>query len=95
MFEIADIFLILIFVPDLTGPAPSWVYFCFGLGMWLYSTFDNVDGKQARRTNSSSPLGELFDHGCDALNCIVGALVQAAALGTGISYTTLLMSFLS
>ncbi|TYH27573.1 hypothetical protein ES288_A02G078100v1 [Gossypium darwinii] len=25
------------------------------------------DGKQARRTNSSSPLGELFDHGCDAL----------------------------
>ena len=26
-------------------------------------TFDAVDGKQARRTNSSSPLGELFDHG--------------------------------
>ncbi|KAK5826283.1 hypothetical protein PVK06_021200 [Gossypium arboreum] len=25
------------------------------------------DGKQARRTNSSSPLGELFDHGRDAL----------------------------
>ncbi|KAF6166342.1 hypothetical protein GIB67_015888 [Kingdonia uniflora] len=32
-------------------------------------TFDAVDGKQARRTNSSSPLGELFDHGCDALAC--------------------------
>ncbi|RVX06176.1 Choline/ethanolaminephosphotransferase 1 [Vitis vinifera] len=31
--------------------------------------FDAVDGKQARRTNSSSPLGELFDHGCDALAC--------------------------
>jgi len=28
---------------------------------------DNLDGKQARRTNSSSPLGELFDHGCDSL----------------------------
>ena len=26
-------------------------------------TFDAVDGKQARRTSSSSPLGELFDHG--------------------------------
>jgi phosphatidylglycerophosphate synthase len=34
-------------------------------------TFDAVDGKQARRTNSSSPLGELFDHGCDALACAV------------------------
>lgn len=29
---------------------------------------DAIDGKQARRTNSSSPLGELFDHGCDSLS---------------------------
>jgi phosphatidylglycerophosphate synthase len=29
----------------------------------ILQTFDAVDGKQARRTNSSSPLGELFDHG--------------------------------
>ncbi|CAL5421465.1 unnamed protein product [Camellia sinensis] len=36
-------------------------------------TFDAVDGKQARRTSSSSPLGELFDHGCDALAfCVLG-----------------------
>ena len=28
---------------------------------------DAVDGKQARRTGSSSPLGQLFDHGCDAV----------------------------
>lgn len=26
-----------------------------------YSTLDNVDGKQARRTGTSSPLGELFE----------------------------------
>jgi ethanolaminephosphotransferase len=51
--------------------------------MWLYSTFDNVDGKQARRTKTSSPLGELFDHGCDALNTATGALMQAACLGLG------------
>ena len=43
----------------------------FAIGLWLYSTFDNVDGKQARRTGTSSPLGELFDHGWDALNCSV------------------------
>ncbi|CAN6912800.1 unnamed protein product [Brassica oleracea] len=30
-------------------------------------TFDAVDEKQARRTNSSSPLGELFDHGLQAM----------------------------
>ncbi|MBA0667783.1 hypothetical protein Goklo_000823 [Gossypium klotzschianum] len=32
------------------------------LSALLGYTFDAVDGKQARRTNSSSPLGELFDH---------------------------------
>jgi len=29
---------------------------------------DAVDGKQARRTNTASPLGELVDHGCDVLS---------------------------
>lgn len=32
--------------------------------MFLY--LDGTDGKQARRTGSSSPLGELFDHGLDS-----------------------------
>lgn len=44
---------------------------------------DNLDGKQARRTGSSSPLGELFDHGIDALNCTPGALIQAASMAFG------------
>lgn len=39
-------------------PLPS----SFALGLFLYTSFDAVDGKQARRTGSSSPLGELFDH---------------------------------
>lgn len=57
--------------PNFDQPMPTWIYYSCAIGLWLYSTFDNVDGKQARRTNSSSPLGELFDHGCDALNCSV------------------------
>ncbi|XP_059648651.1 choline/ethanolaminephosphotransferase 1-like isoform X1 [Cornus florida] len=44
------------------------------LSALLGYTFDAVDGKQARRTNSSSPLGELFDHGCDALACAFEAM---------------------
>lgn len=27
---------------------------------------DSIDGKHARRTQSSTPLGELFDHGLDS-----------------------------
>ncbi|KAK3043556.1 hypothetical protein RJ639_002135, partial [Escallonia herrerae] len=63
-----------IYSPHLDSPPPRWVNFAHGLLLFLYQTFDAVDGKQARRTNSSSPLGELFDHGCDALACAFEAL---------------------
>jgi phosphatidylglycerophosphate synthase len=33
----------------------------------MYQTLDAIDGKQARRTGTSSPLGELFDHGAPVL----------------------------
>jgi len=40
---------------------------------------------QARRTGSSSPLGELFDHGIDSLNCTLASLCETAAMGLGTS----------
>ncbi|KAJ1966175.1 hypothetical protein GGI12_000266 [Dipsacomyces acuminosporus] len=94
-FEIFDVILVLLIMPDLEGPGPWWLYFAFGIGMWLYSTFDNVDGKQARRTGSSSPLGELFDHGCDALNCTIAGIVEASAFGCGVSWRTVAIAFLT
>jgi ethanolaminephosphotransferase len=36
----------------------------------MYIIADNCDGKQARRTGSSSPMGMLFDHGVDAFVAI-------------------------
>lgn len=36
-------------------------------------TMDVLDGKQARKTGTSSPMGELFDHGCDALNSMLSS----------------------
>lgn len=88
-----NIAIILVYVPDLlyADDTPRWIYFSFAAGLWLYSTLDNVDGKQARRTGTSSPLGELFDHGCDALNCTFVVLLQAAALGLGHSSDTALI----
>ncbi|KAG0174762.1 hypothetical protein DFQ30_002955 [Apophysomyces sp. BC1015] len=44
---------------------------------------NNLKNVKARRTGTSSPLGELFDHGCDALNTTYVSLLQAAALGLG------------
>lgn len=47
---------------------PRWSFFACALGLFIYQSLDAIDGKQARRTNSSSPLGELFDHGCDSIS---------------------------
>ncbi|XP_058190759.1 choline/ethanolaminephosphotransferase 1 [Rhododendron vialii] len=69
MFLVTSALLGYIYSPRLDSAPPRWVHFMHGLLLFLYQTFDAVDGKQARRTFSSSPLGELFDHGCDALAC--------------------------
>lgn len=50
-----------------------WIFLFNAIAMLLYQTLDNMDGKQARRTHSSSPLGLLFDHGCDAVNSVFGS----------------------
>ncbi|CAM9696655.1 unnamed protein product [Heterosigma akashiwo] len=71
---------------------PRWIYLLIAASLLTYQTLDNMDGKQvyinrvvrmrrsslfdARKTGSSSPLGLIFDHGCDAVNAGVGALLS-------------------
>ena len=45
--------------PTLDTDCPPWVYLSWAIGLFLYQTFDAVDGSQARRTGQSGPLGEL------------------------------------
>jgi ethanolaminephosphotransferase len=45
---------------------------------------DNMDGKHARNTNNSSPLGLMFDHGCDALTTFLISMGLASVLRLGI-----------
>ncbi|KAL3958421.1 hypothetical protein ACCO45_006583 [Purpureocillium lilacinum] len=84
-FILGNIGLLIIYMPDLVGPGPTWLYFSFAFGLFMYQTMDNVDGKQARRTGTSSGLGELFDHGIDSLNCTLASLLETAAMGLGTS----------
>ncbi|XP_012874506.1 PREDICTED: cholinephosphotransferase 1 [Dipodomys ordii] len=76
--------LLVSYCPTVTEEAPYWTYLLCALGLFIYQSLDAIDGKQARRTNSCSPLGELFDHGCDSLSTVfmaVGASI-AVRLGT-------------
>ena len=62
------------------GPIPSWACFFSAFCYLIYQILDNIDGKQARRTNSSSALGLLVDHGTDScttffITCGLGAIL--------------------
>jgi ethanolaminephosphotransferase len=46
-----------------------------------------------RRTRQSGPLGELFDHGVDALNTSLEVLLFSAAMNFGQGWKTVLVLF--
>jgi len=77
-------FLLMAFYSGLDGKgaAPSWVYFYAAGSLFAYQTLDAIDGKQARRTGTGSPLGELFDHGMDCIaNCFFLPMMALATQG--------------
>lgn len=65
--------------PTMGVAAPWWAYVVAAGSVFFYLHMDCLDGKQARRTGTSSPLGQLFDHGCDALALVaIVSLLQTA-----------------
>jgi len=53
----------------------------FGIAVFFYQTLDALDGKQARRLQLASPLGQLFDHGLDAVAATGLSMMGVYALG--------------
>ena len=47
---------------------PSLAFLLCVIGLFVSQTLDALDGKQARRLHQATQLGELLDHGCDALS---------------------------
>lgn len=81
--------LFIIYNPDAKQDMPPWLLLLGALSIFIYQTLDACDGKQARRTQSQSQLGELFDHGCDSLSTIFIALIVATTCKLGTSPTLL------
>ena len=73
------LFMILFWSPQ----APWWALVLNAIGLFVYQSLDAVDGKQARRTNSASPLGELVDHGCDSVSIVFMVLSTNIAVQLG------------
>lgn len=67
LFEVFSFIVSFILSHAASRPLPGWACIMNGITLHIYQTLDNLDGRQARRTGSSSPLGQFFDHGCDAI----------------------------
>lgn len=76
--------------PNFDMICPSWAVALSGYCIIAYYTLDCMDGKQARRTQTSSPLGQLFDHGFDCLCTISHFSVSSGYIHLGRSPVYLL-----
>jgi phosphatidylglycerophosphate synthase len=68
-------------------------YFLAALLIFMYALGDHLDGMQAKRTKTSSALGEFFDHYLDAFN--TGVLLMISFALYGITNPYLVAFFLS
>jgi ethanolaminephosphotransferase len=53
----------------------------------------NANGQFRRRTHQSGPLGELFDHGVDAVNTTLEVVLFSACMNLGQGWKTVLIQF--
>ncbi|XP_035738172.1 cholinephosphotransferase 1-like isoform X2 [Vespa mandarinia] len=81
--NIVTTLILVYYSPDAKVEAPRWACFLCALGLFIYQSLDAIDGKQARRTGTSTPLGELFDHGCDSISTVFVALSACIAVQLG------------
>ncbi|XP_003369215.1 choline/ethanolaminephosphotransferase 1 [Trichinella spiralis] len=77
MTNVASTLILAWYSPDAKQTAPLWVYLICALSLFFYQSLDATDGKQARRTETATPLGELFDHGCDSVSQSIDLLSSA------------------
>jgi phosphatidylglycerophosphate synthase len=91
--QMIGIIVILFYDNTMSIPLPHWVYILFAFLIFAAQTFDAIDGKHARNTKRSSPLGQLMDHGCDAFsNSFMIIMICQAHLFSSTKYTIIIQS---
>ena len=91
--QLIGILLVGFYDLSLGKEVPCFIYIFFAFLVFFGQTMDAIDGKHARNTKRSSPLGQLMDHGCDAFSnsFIIIMVAQSVLLGSSI-YTILIQT---
>ncbi|XP_953600.1 ethanolamine phosphotransferase, putative [Theileria annulata] len=85
--------LVFYYVPNFkTKSVPKWTSLLSSFLVFFYTTFDGIDGIQARRLGLASPLGQLLDHGTDALVCSFFCYFTFLVKPTGFSHVNTLIN---
>jgi ethanolaminephosphotransferase len=74
---------------------PNWFYYFEAFSYLAYRMLDEMDGKQARKTGNGSPLGLLFDHGCDSMSMGLQCLIMTKCLQAGNGTPTIIANILA
>jgi len=75
--------VVAIYDPSFTAQIPNWALLLYWFGDSWYQTIDAIDGKQARRTDNCSPLGQLLDHNLDQFSFTVMMLHVCSTVSIG------------
>lgn len=73
------------------GLSPTAAALAFALLIQLYVVYDHVDGMQAKKTGTSSALGEYLDHALDVYHGAIATLAVFALLGFEPRWLVLIM----
>lgn len=86
IFPIIHFFILVYYDWTLSETLPCWVLLHGVFSTFWYQTIDAVDGKQARKTDNCSPLGQLLDHNLDQISYTVLFLEVAVTCKTGSNF---------
>ena len=89
LFLASSVAIILYYDTTLSADLPRWVYLYTAVTIFAYQALDAIDGKQARITGSASPLGQFFDHLCDAFACTCLSIIGCQLFHLGNSFLSL------
>lgn len=82
-FPLAILITVCVLDPSFTQTLPCWVWLLSWFADFWYQTIDAIDGKQARRTDNCSPLGQILDHNLDQITFTCMMIHVCACLTIG------------
>jgi ethanolaminephosphotransferase len=92
---VPHVFISVLYGSDLSGQLAPWFYIFIGVAYFAYLVADNTDGKQARRTGTSSPMGMLLDHGMDSVVAVIENFVVQKVIQIGNGYFNIVALLIS